>query len=55
MRRVSEIADMASLMCSGFIVKEGRPKEVGKYFKEKCLPCSTKLFPAKENKKEEKK
>jgi len=43
---VSEIADKTSLMCSGFIVKEGNPKEVGKYFKEKCVPCPTKIFPA---------
>ncbi|MBN1526458.1 MAG: ATP-binding cassette domain-containing protein [Candidatus Omnitrophica bacterium] len=43
---VSEIADITSLMCSGCIVKEGKPKEVGKYFKEKCLPCPTKIYPS---------
>jgi len=43
---VSEIADITSLMCSGSIVHEGKPKEVGKYFKEKCVPCSTKTFPS---------
>jgi len=43
---VSEIADKTSLICSGFIVKEGNPQEVGKYFKEKCVPCPTKTFPA---------
>jgi len=43
---VSEIADKTSLMCSGFIVKQGNPEEVGKYFKEKCVPCPTKTFPA---------
>jgi len=42
---VSEIADTTSLMCSGTIVKEGKPKEVGKYFKQKCIPCPTKIFP----------
>jgi Fe-S cluster assembly ATP-binding protein len=46
---VSEIADVTSLMCSGTIVKEGRPKEVGKYFKKKCIPCPTKIFPSKED------
>lgn len=46
---VSEIADVTSLMCSGSIVREGRPKEVGEYFKERCLPCPTKLFPTDEN------
>lgn len=46
---VSEIADRTSLMCSGFIIKEGKPKEVGKYFKEKCIPCPTRIFPAEEN------
>jgi Fe-S cluster assembly ATP-binding protein len=45
---VSEIADWTSLMCSGFIVKEGKPNEVGRYFKEKCLPCPTKIFPEKQ-------
>ncbi len=44
---VSEIADVTSLMCSGAIVEEGKPKEVGKYFKEKCIPCPTKIFPSK--------
>jgi Fe-S cluster assembly ATP-binding protein len=43
---VSEIADVTSLMCSGNIVHEGKPKEVGKYFKEKCVPCPTKIFPS---------
>ncbi len=47
---VSEIADKTSLMCTGFIVKEGRSKEVGKYFKEKCVPCPTRIFPAEEDK-----
>ncbi len=46
---VSEIADITSLMCSGYIIKEGKPKEMGKYFKEKCIPCPTKIFPAEEN------
>jgi Fe-S cluster assembly ATP-binding protein len=46
---VSEIADITSLMCSGSIVHEGKSKEVGKYFKEKCIPCPTKIFPGKEN------
>ena len=47
---VSEIADVTSLMCSGTIVKEGRPKEVGKHFKEKCIPCPTKAFPSEVDK-----
>ena len=49
---VSEIADKTSLMCSGFIVKEGKPKEVSKYFKEKCVPCPTRIFPAEQDKQE---
>lgn len=43
---VAEIADTTSLMCSGTIVKEGSPREMGKYFKEKCIPCPTKIFPS---------
>jgi len=46
---VSEIADVTSLMCSGSIVHEGKPKEVGKYFRDKCIPCPTKIFSDKEN------
>lgn len=48
---VSEIADRTSLMCSGLIVKEGKPKEVGKYFKEKCIPCPTHVYPSEANNK----
>jgi len=47
---VAEIADKTSLICSGFIVKEGSPEEVGKYFREKCIPCPTRLYPAEEEK-----
>jgi Fe-S cluster assembly ATP-binding protein len=50
---VSEIADKTSLMCSGFIVKEGKPKEVGKYFRERCVPCPTRIYPSKEDNKTE--
>jgi len=39
---VAEIADRSSLICSGCIVKEGNPPEVGRYFREKCVPCVTK-------------
>ncbi|MCM8829722.1 MAG: ABC transporter ATP-binding protein [Candidatus Omnitrophica bacterium] len=42
---VAEIANYTSLICSGFIVKEGTPQEVGRYFKEKCIPCPSKNFP----------
>ncbi|MCM8792688.1 MAG: ATP-binding cassette domain-containing protein [Candidatus Omnitrophica bacterium] len=46
---VSEIADITSLMCSGTIVNEGKSREVGKYFKEKCIPCPTKVFPSQKD------
>lgn len=46
---VAEIADKTSLMCSGLIVKEGKAKEVSKYFKEKCIPCPTHEYPSKED------
>jgi len=46
---VSEIADKTSLICSGFIVKEGNPQEVGKYFKERCIPCPTRIYPSGKN------
>ena len=48
-QEVSEIADKTSLMCSGFIVKEGTPEETGEYFKEKCIPCPTKIFPEQQD------
>jgi Fe-S cluster assembly ATP-binding protein len=38
---VAEIADRTTLICSGYVVKEGTPQEVGMYFKEKCIPCET--------------
>ncbi|HRZ15013.1 MAG TPA: ATP-binding cassette domain-containing protein [Candidatus Omnitrophota bacterium] len=43
---VSEIADVTSLMCSGCIVQEGKPREVGRRFKSRCIPCPTKIFPS---------
>jgi len=43
---VAEIADRSSLICSGCIVKEGSPKEVGVYFKKKCIPCPTRVYPS---------
>lgn len=42
---VAGIADETSLMCSGFIVKEGKPEEVCEYFKNKCVPCPTHVYP----------
>lgn len=47
---MSEVADKTSLMCSGFIVKEGKPKDVSEYFKEKCVPCPTRIFTEEEDK-----
>jgi len=38
---VAEIADRTTLICSGYVVKEGAPQEIGSYFKEKCIPCET--------------
>jgi len=46
---VSSIADKTSLLCTGTIVKEGSTEEVGKYFKEKCIPCPTRIYPGVEN------
>jgi len=40
---VAEIADRSSLLCSGFVMKEGTPREVGRYFKQKCVPCPSKI------------
>lgn len=42
---VAGIADETSLMCSGFIIKEGKPEEVCEYFKNKCVPCPTHVYP----------
>ena len=51
---VAEIADKTSLMCSGFIIEEGTPEKVGKYFKEKCIPCPTHLYPTEKDKEKNK-
>lgn len=42
---VAEIADETSLMCSGFIIREGKPEEVCDYFKNRCIPCPTHIYP----------
>lgn len=42
---VAEIADRASLMCAGKILKRGNPKEINKLFKEKCKRCNHKNEP----------
>lgn len=42
---VAGIADETSLMCSGFIIKEGKPEEVCEYFKNRCVPCPTHVYP----------
>ena len=46
---VSSIADKTSLLCTGTIVKEGDTEEVGTYFKERCIPCPTRIYPGVEN------
>ncbi|MGQ9638308.1 MAG: ATP-binding cassette domain-containing protein [Thermodesulfobacteriota bacterium] len=46
---VSSIADKTSLLFTGTIVKEGDTEEVGTYFKEKCIPCPTRIYPSGEN------
>lgn len=46
---VSSIADKTSLLCTGTIVKEGDTEEVGTYFKERCIPCPTRIYPSEEN------
>lgn len=33
------VADMASLMCEGEIVRTGDPKDVRSYYARRCLPC----------------
>ena len=33
------VADVASLMCEGEIVRNGDPKEVRSYYARRCLPC----------------
>lgn len=46
---VSSISDKTSLLCTGMIVKEGDTEEVGTYFKDKCIPCPTRIYPGVEN------
>ena len=44
---MAAISDRTSLMCDGFIIKTGRPKEEMDYFKLHCKPCPTHKFPGK--------
>ena len=47
---VAEIADKTSLMCSGQIIKEGSAAKVNTFFKESCVPCPSKVYPAEADK-----
>ncbi len=42
---ILNLADEALLICNGTIIKKGSPKEIGKFFVDKCLPCSDDEFP----------
>ena len=33
------VADIASLMCEGEIIRNGDPKEVRRYYSHRCVPC----------------
>ena len=35
----ASVADRASLICGGKVLKMGRPGEVSKFFRERCRPC----------------
>jgi Fe-S cluster assembly ATP-binding protein len=46
---VSSISDKTSLLCTGTIVKEGDTEDVSAYFRGKCAPSSTPIYPGAAN------
>lgn len=41
---VAAISDRATLLCDGYIVKDGTPQEVTKYFREMCKICPSEKY-----------
>ncbi len=41
---VAQIADRATLLCDGYIVKDGSPLEVTEYFRDVCKSCPTEKY-----------
>ncbi|MDZ7822533.1 MAG: ATP-binding cassette domain-containing protein [Candidatus Marinimicrobia bacterium] len=37
---VAEMADRTSVLCSGKLLKTGRPEEISRFFRNHCQPCT---------------
>lgn len=42
---VAAISDRATLLCNGYVVKDGDPGEVTEYFRDMCKACPTEKYP----------
>jgi len=48
--KMLSVADRASLLCSGLVVKTGSPEEAAEYYNIHCLPCPDEVYPREEEK-----
>ena len=46
--KMLEVADRATLLCSGVVVKTGHPGETAEYYNTQCLTCPDETFPREE-------
>lgn len=44
---IAASSDKASLMCEGAILRSGDPIEISEFFKNRCIPCDTRVSPPK--------
>ncbi len=44
---IAASSDKASLMCEGAILRSGDPIEISEFFKNRCIPCDSRVSPSK--------
>jgi Fe-S cluster assembly ATP-binding protein len=44
---IAAASDRASLMCEGAILRSGDPQEISEFFKNRCIPCDSRINPQK--------
>lgn len=44
---IAAASDKASLMCEGAILRSGDPIEISEFFKNRCIPCDSRVSPPK--------
>ncbi|HII91712.1 MAG TPA: ABC transporter ATP-binding protein [Methanosarcina sp.] len=46
-KEIAAASDKASLMCEGVILRSGDPLEISEFFKNRCIPCDSRVSPPK--------